>query len=189
MNRYNNIDQLVQACTGFVNSIEFGKKLRKGFYLSHAFRSYGNKYPTNPAMYTTIGGHSVRYPWPAISDWAWYRNVRYRTEERRVRHYIGYRNKLLSDIRYPTLTFVNPCSAVVSCRIFGMKVVGSKPERKLIWKINLLGTLGNVLLILDIGISDIDLVRYRNGSWCRYRNYSDIGMKGFSPTFFVPISE
>ncbi len=73
----------------------------------------------------TIGGHSVRYPWSAISDWAWYRNVRYRTEERRVRHYIGYQNKLLSDIRYPTFTFVNPCSAVESCRIFVMKVMGS----------------------------------------------------------------
>jgi hypothetical protein len=55
-----------------------------------------------------IGGHSVRYPWSAISDWAWYRNVRYRTEVRRVWHHIGYRNKLLSDIRYPTPLLKNP---------------------------------------------------------------------------------
>jgi hypothetical protein len=27
-----------------------------------------------------IGGHLVRYPWSAISDWAWYRNIRYWTE-------------------------------------------------------------------------------------------------------------
>ncbi len=27
-----------------------------------------------------IGGHLVRYPWSAISDWAWYRNFRYRIE-------------------------------------------------------------------------------------------------------------
>jgi hypothetical protein len=136
-----------------------------------------------------IGGHSVRYPWSAISDWAWYRNVRCRTEECRVRHYIGYRNKFLSDIRYPTSTSVYPRSAVVDCQIHVMKVISSKSERKLISQFNLLGTLGNDSSILDIGISDIDLVRYRNVSWCRYRNYSDIGMKGFSPTFFVPISE
>ncbi len=49
-----------------------------------------------------IGGHLVRYPWSVISDWAGYRNFRYRTEESRVRHYIGYRNKLFSDIQYPT---------------------------------------------------------------------------------------
>ncbi len=63
----------------------------------------------------SIGGHPVRYPWSAILDWAWYRNVRYRTEKRRVRHYIGYWNEVLSDIRYPTL--VNPRGAVVSCQL------------------------------------------------------------------------
>jgi hypothetical protein len=137
----------------------------------------------------TIGGHSLRYPWSAISDWAWYRKVRYRTEELNVRHYIGYRNKLLSNIRYPTLLFGNPRSAVVSCLPLLMKVVNSKPVRKIMYQVYLLGSIGNDLSILDIGISDIDLVRYRNGSWCRYRNYSDIRIKGFSPTFFVPISE
>jgi hypothetical protein len=142
-----------------------------------------------PSLLIPIGGHSVRYPWSAISDWAWYRNVRYQTDERRVRYYIGYRNKPLSDIQYPTSTFVNPRSAVVSCQIFVMKDVGLKPERKMVCQIILLGSLRNDLSILDIGISDIDLVRYRNGSWCQYRNYSDIGMKGFNPTFFVPISE
>ncbi len=91
----------------------------------------------------TIGGHSVRYPWSAVSDWAWYRNVRYRTEERRVRHYIRYWNELLSDIRYPTSTFVNPRSVVVSCQIIVMKVVRSKLGRKMKCQINLLGSLGN----------------------------------------------
>ncbi len=139
-------------------------------------------YPTYKPI--LIGGHLVWYPWSAISDWAWYRIVRYRTEERRVRHYIGYRNKLLTDIRYPTILFVNSCSAVVGCQIFVMKVLSSNPERNMMSQINLLGSLGNDLSILDIGISDIYLVRYRNGIWCRYRNYSDIVMKGFSPTFF-----
>ncbi len=123
---------------------------------------------------TIIGGHSLRYPWSAISDWAWYRNVRYRTEDLKVRHYIGYRNKLLSDIRYPTLLYGNPRSAVVGCLVLVMKVVSSKPVRKIICQLNLLESTGNYFSILDIGISDIDLVRYRNGSLCRYRNYSDI---------------
>ncbi len=87
---------------------------------------------------TVIGGHSVRYPWSAISDWAWYRNVRYRTEEHRVRHYIGYRNNLFSDIRYPTSMFVNLYSEVVSCLVLFMKVVGSKPKRTIMGQNNLL---------------------------------------------------
>jgi hypothetical protein len=33
-----------------------------------------------------------------------------------------------------------------------------------------LESIGNDWSILDIGISDIDLVRYRNGNWCRYRD-------------------
>jgi hypothetical protein len=70
-----------------------------------------------------------------------------------------------------------------------MKVVSLKPERYIMCQFNVLGSFKNNFSLLDIGISDIDLVRYRNGSSCRYRNYSDIGMKGFSPTFFVPISE
>ncbi len=52
--------------------------------------------------FSVIGGHLLWYPWSAISDWAWYRNFRYRTEESGVQHYIGYRNKLLSDIWYLT---------------------------------------------------------------------------------------
>ncbi len=113
-----------------------------------------------PMRTNCIGGHSVRYTRSAISDWAWYRNVRYRTEERRVRHNIEYRNKLLSDIRYPT--FIIPRSAVVSYQTIVRKVVGLKPGRKIMRHIFLLGSLGNDLSILDIGISDIDLVRYRN---------------------------
>ncbi len=58
---------------------------------------------TTERLLLSIGGHLLRYPWSAISDWAWYRNFRYRTEESGVRHYIGYRNKLLSDIRHPKI--------------------------------------------------------------------------------------
>ncbi len=92
-----------------------------------------------------------------------YRNVRYQTEERRVRHYIGYWNKLLCDIRYPTSTFVYPGSAVVVCQV---RLEGPEFETRaeMISQFNLQGSLGNNPSILDIGISDIDLVRYRNGS-------------------------
>ncbi len=136
-----------------------------------------------------MGGHSVSYLWSVISDWAWCWNVRYRTEERRVQYYIRYRNKPLSDIWYLTTKFVNPCSAVVRRQKLDLKTEGSKPVRKIIFQRILLWSFGNDSSILDIRISDIDLVLYRNGSWCRYRNSSDIGMKGFSPTYFVPISE
>ncbi len=49
----------------------------------------------------TIGGHLVRYPWSAISDWAWYRNFRYRTEraESDILSDIGINFYLISDIR------------------------------------------------------------------------------------------
>jgi hypothetical protein len=60
--------------------------------------------------------------------------------------------------------FVNPRSAAVRCQILLMKVVGTKPERKMMCQNTLLGTLGDDLSILDIGIYDIDLVRYRKGS-------------------------
>jgi hypothetical protein len=43
-----------------------------------------------------VGTYLFRYPWSAISDLAWYRNLRYRTEESGV----GYWNKLLSDFGY-----------------------------------------------------------------------------------------
>ncbi len=48
---------------------------------------------------TGIGGHLLRHPWSEISDWAWYQNFRYRTED--IRHYIRYRNKLF--IRHPKI--------------------------------------------------------------------------------------
>ncbi len=123
-----------------------------------------------------------------ISDWAWYRNVRYRTEVRIVRHYIGYLKKVMSDIRYPTLMFVNSRSAVVRQQILDMTLVRNQWHTNIINRISI-ESFGNNLSILDIGISDIDLVQYQNGSWYRYRNSSNIGMRGFSPTYFVPISE
>jgi hypothetical protein len=42
--------------------------------------------------------------------------------------------------------------------------VSSEPVRKWKCQVNLLGSIGKDLSILDIKISDIDLVRYRNGS-------------------------
>ncbi len=59
-----------------------------------------------PNLLLIIGGHLLRNLWSAISDWAWYRNFRYRTEESRVRHLIGYRNKLLSEILYLTSKYL-----------------------------------------------------------------------------------
>jgi hypothetical protein len=45
-----------------------------------------------------------------------------------------------------------------------MEAVSSKPKRKLTVLKILLGSFGNDLSILDVGISDIELVRYPNGS-------------------------
>ncbi len=55
-----------------------------------------------------IGGHSLRYPWSAISDWAWYRNVRYRTEELKsdIISDIGINFCPISDIRLRSLDFL-----------------------------------------------------------------------------------
>jgi hypothetical protein len=127
------------------------------------------------------------------------RDQRYRTEPDIGTSDIGLKSSksdIISDIGINfcpisniQLHYGNPRSAVVSCLVFVMKVVSSKPVRRMMCQLNLLGSTGKYFLILDIGISDIDLVRYRNGSLCRYRNYSDIGIKRFSPTFFVPISE
>jgi hypothetical protein len=50
----------------------------------------------------TIDGHLVRYPWSAISDWAWYRNFRYRTERVESNILSNNRNKCVSYIGYPT---------------------------------------------------------------------------------------
>jgi hypothetical protein len=50
----------------------------------------------------------------------------YRTEVRRVRHYIGYRNKILSDIQYPTLILMYSCSAMVNRSILDLTAAGSK---------------------------------------------------------------
>ncbi len=60
--------------------------------------------------------------------------------------------------------YLIPCSAVVRCQLLCLKVEGSKPKRKMKCQIILLGSLGNDLSILDIGMYDIDLVRYQNGS-------------------------
>jgi hypothetical protein len=52
----------------------------------------------------TIGGHLVRYPWSAISDWAWYRNFWYRTERASLTLYQIW-NKILSNIWHPIQTW------------------------------------------------------------------------------------
>ncbi len=53
---------------------------------------------------STIGGHLVRYPWSAISDWAWYQNFRYRTErvESDIISDIGIKFYPISDILFYT---------------------------------------------------------------------------------------
>jgi hypothetical protein len=51
---------------------------------------------------------------------------------------------------------------VVSSQILVKEIVSLNPERKIIRQI-FYGSLGNDLSILDIGISNIDLVQYRNG--------------------------
>jgi hypothetical protein len=76
--------------------------------------AYKYMYSKGKCMYInwymfTIGGHLVRYPWSAISDWAWYRNFRYRTE--RVEPDIK------SDIRikfYPILKIRHTCIQLVT---------------------------------------------------------------------------
>ncbi len=54
-------------------------------------------------LVTSIGGHLVRYPWSAISDWDWHRNFRYRTEgvEFDIISDIGIKFYPISDIRHP----------------------------------------------------------------------------------------
>ncbi len=49
-----------------------------------------------------IGGHLVWYPWSAISDWAWYRNFRYRTErvESNIISDVGINFYPISNIRH-----------------------------------------------------------------------------------------
>ncbi len=96
---------------------------------------------------TTMGGHLLRYPWSAISDWAWYRTFQYRTEERGVRHYIGYRNKLfrypISDILY---SIDQHNGREVRRAPVITRVLGSNPV-----------VMRNIYWISDIGIdSDID---------------------------------
>jgi hypothetical protein len=52
--------------------------------------------------------YSVRYPWLTfLSDWAWYWNLRYRTEDGRVRYYVGYRVELFQ--------YLNPASKSLKC--------------------------------------------------------------------------
>jgi hypothetical protein len=102
-------------------------------------------------MYTVIiGGHLLRYPWSAILDWAWYRNFQYQTEESGVWHYIGYRNKRLSDIRYPTSN--NSYISTVAKKI---SVLGSNPADVI-----------NIFWILDIGMdSDVDIGTLPISAW------------------------
>jgi hypothetical protein len=81
-----------------------------------------------------IGGHSVCYPWSAISDWALYK---YRTEpdidiglksaESDIISDIGINFCPISDIRLPK--FENSGSAVVRRQILNMKTEGSRPVR------------------------------------------------------------
>jgi hypothetical protein len=118
----------------------------------------------------TIGGHLVRYPWSAISDWAWYRNYRYRTEraESDIISDIGW-----SFIRYPIsdipLTTDSHSSLKLYPSLTKLRVAGSNLQGEMFF------------FIFNVG--------YRNELLCRYRNTFDIGMTFFSPTYLSPISE
>ncbi len=114
-----------------------------------------------------IGRHLLRYPWSAISDWAWNRNLQYQTEESGVRHYIGYRNKLLSYIQH----------SVVYGSVQWLRGNALDGEKKSLG----LESSGGEKTLFDIG--------YRNGLRCQYQNSSDIGMTVCIPTYFLPISE
>ncbi len=97
-----------------------------------------------------IGGHLLRYPWSAISDWAWYRNFRYQTQESGVRHYIGYRNKLFSNIRYPTSK-----NSQISTVAEKTSVLGSNPADVI-----------NIFWTSDIGMdSDVDIGTLPISEW------------------------
>ncbi len=113
----------------------------------------------------SIGGHLLRYPWSAISDWAWYRNFRYRTEESEsdIISDIGINFYPISDIRHPNILMIAQWlrSKAITCenKGLGFEFYGCN------------------IYFLDIG--------YRNGLRCRYRNSSDIGMTVFSSTYSI----
>ncbi len=73
-------------------------RINYALWLSQATRKFAHY----SLAYVLIGGHLVRYPWSAISDWAWYRNFRYRTEraESDIISDIGIDFYPISDIRH-----------------------------------------------------------------------------------------
>ncbi len=101
-----------------------------------------------------IGGHLLRYPWSATSDWAWYWNFRYQTEDSGVRHYIRYWNKLLSDIRHPHN--YRPAQWLRGKVLaYENKVLGSNP-----------GVVKNIFWISDIGMdSDVNIGTLPISEW------------------------
>ncbi len=90
------------------------------------------------------GGHLVRCPWSAISAWAWYWNLRYRTEESGVWHYIDIIMNFypISDIPL----FIDQHNGWLRCSPVKPRGKGSFPA--------------GVNMCFEIG--------YRKGSWCRF---------------------
>jgi hypothetical protein len=120
-----------------------------------------------------IGGHLVRYLWSAISDWAWYRNFRYRTEraESDIISDIGIKFYPISDIRHPYHS-----SSVLKPSLTVTRVAGSNLQGEMFFfqcRISEL-TLMSIsehfryrndvfqsdIFVFDIGITDVD-VGYR----------------------------
>ncbi len=82
-------------------------------------------YSTYFTVLVGIGGHLVRYPWSAISDWAWYRDFRCRTE-RAKSDIISDFEKILSDNQYPTFSLTDSHSSLELLRsLISLKDVGS----------------------------------------------------------------
>ncbi len=115
-----------------------------------------------------IGGHLVPNPWSVISDWAWYWNVRYRTErtESDILSDIGIKFYPKSDIPIETDRHRN---LVLSRSLTVPRSAGS----------NLQGEKFCFSSMSDIGMnSDVDIRTLPISEWCfsvrhiclRYRN-------------------
>ncbi len=111
----------------------------------------------------SIGGYSVRYPWSAISDWAWYRNVRYRTEEHRVRQYcisdIGINFCTISDIRPQNLW------TLVRCLILDLTVSLNLDKQKHIFELLYLVHNTVFFLLCRLKINHVWELRMFTYSW------------------------
>ncbi len=122
--------------------------------INPVYHDYYHRWPLSPISTISDIGLSLISE-PPISDW-----------ESGVWHYIGYRTKVLSDIRHPFLV-----------------------DRHYSWVVQRLRTdtghgvesTGCIIIFFN--------VEYWNELWCQYRNTSSIGMTVFSPAYLSPLSE